>query len=174
MTRRAKYWYNRQMISLIVAKSRNNVIGKNNTLPWRLKSDLKHFKDVTMGMTVVMGRKTYQSIFDRLGGPLPGRSNVVLTRDSEFRPEGVTVLDDISKIGDLEGDVCVIGGGEIYRLALPYVERIYCTEVDATIEGDTFFPEISADSWTEIDRTHHSADESNDFAFDFVTYQKTN
>lgn len=160
------------MISLIVAKSRNNVIGKNNTLPWRLKSDLKHFKDVTMGMTVVMGRRTFQSIYDRLGGPLPGRANVVLTRDPNFRPEGVSVLDDISKITDLPGEICVIGGGEIYKLAMPIVELIYCTEVDAEIAGDTFFPELSADIWTETDRVHHPADESNDYAFDFVTYKR--
>ncbi len=158
------------MISLVVAKAHNNVIGSKNDLPWYLPADLRHFKEITTGHTVVMGRTTFNSILNRLGKPLPNRENVVVTRDPDFTYHEVTVIHSIEEIKDL-GDVFVIGGAEIYRQTVDIVDRLYVTEVDADIEGDTYFPDLAA-SWQEVSREHHESDEKNQFDYDFVVYER--
>lgn len=158
------------MINIIVAKSENNVIGSKSDLPWYLPADLRHFKEVTMGYTVVMGRKTFESIISRLGKPLPGRKNVVITRDESFNYPGVEVLHDIGNITEL-GDCFVIGGAEIYNQILPLADRLYVTEIHTYINGDTFFPDID-NQWIEISRETHSAYSANPYDYDFVVYKK--
>ena len=155
-------------ISLIVAKANNNVIGKNNQLIWHLPADLKHFKTITMGHTVVMGRKTYESMMK----PLPGRTNVVITRQENYHPEGViikTSLEDALK--DLEGgEVFIIGGGEIFKQAMALANKLYITEIHANFEGDTFFPEINPDEWVKTDIENHLKDEKNPYDYTYITY----
>ncbi len=145
-------------VSLIVAMSQNRVIGKDNAIPWRISADMKHFKKTTMGKVIVMGRKTFES----LGKPLPGRFNIVLSRDESYGPDGVEVFRDFADVvaSDFsahpevkDDEVMVIGGAEIYRLALPCATRIYLTEVHGTVEGDTYFPDWDRDSWREVSRT---------------------
>ncbi|OIR06256.1 dihydrofolate reductase type 3 [mine drainage metagenome] len=148
------------MISLIVAAARNGVIGRNNQLPWHLPGDLKYFKGVTLGKPVVMGRKTFQSI----GRPLPGRTNVVITRDTGWRAEGVLVAHDVETALALAaglaagGEVMVIGGAEIFRAALPLATRLYLTEVQADIDGDAFFPHPDPAEWRELSRRQQDGD----------------
>lgn len=158
------------MISIIVAKAKNNIIGSKNELPWYLPADLRHFKAVTTGHTVVMGRTTYESIVARIGKPLPSRHNVVVTRDPGFTQPGVTVIHSIQAINEL-GDVFVIGGAEMYRQTIDMADRVYITEVHAEIDGDTYFPELD-NSWYEISRESHTADEKNQYDYDFVVYQR--
>jgi dihydrofolate reductase len=133
---------------LIVAASTNNVIGASGDLPWRLSADLKRFKELTMGKPIVMGRKTYDSI----GRPLPGRQNIVVTRQTDYRPEGCTVVtsteDALAAAGDAP-EVMIIGGGHIYQAFMPMADRIYLTRVHAEIEGDTFLPGIDDAEWQE-------------------------
>lgn len=127
------------MINLIVAVSRNGQIGIDNQLPWHIKEDLQHFKAITSGSTIVMGRKTFESI----GRPLPNRKNVVLTRDTSFKREGIHVIhsvDDVLQLSVQEDNLFIIGGGEIYTLLLPYADKLYITLVDIDIDGDTDFP----------------------------------
>ncbi|KOR79280.1 dihydrofolate reductase [Bacillus sp. FJAT-21352] len=160
------------MISLIVAMDQNRVIGKNNKLPWHLPSDLQYFKKVTMGHPIVMGRKTFESI----GRVLPGRENVIVTRNQEFKAEGCVVLHDIAQIkmfaDNHEEEVFVIGGAEIFKEILPFTDRLYITEIHETFEGDTFFPEIDENEWDEISSNPGSIDEKNRFAHDFIILQK--
>lgn len=138
-------------ISLVVAMAADRIIGKENTMPWHLPSELKYFKDITMGKPIVMGRRTYESI----GRPLPGRHNIVLTRQHMELPAGVDVARNTDEALALAGDVeevMIIGGGEIYRQFLPHASRLYITEIDLVVDGDTRFPEYeSADSvkWTK-------------------------
>jgi dihydrofolate reductase len=142
-------------VSLIVAVSRNGVIGLNNQLPWHLPEDLKYFKSVTMGKPLIMGRKT----FDSIGRPLPGRTNIVITRDAEWHAEGVQVAQTLLQAMTLARLACadagaeeimVIGGEQIYRLTLPVADRLYLTEVQAEVEGDAFFPEYDPDQWQQV------------------------
>lgn len=136
------------MIALIAAISRNGQIGVNNQLPWHIKEDLQHFKSITSESTIVMGRKTFESI----GRPLPNRRNIVLTRDITFKAEGVEVvhsLDEILTLSNQVSDLFIIGGGEVYTLFLPYADKLYITLVDIDIEGDTYFPEY-ANAFTQI------------------------
>jgi dihydrofolate reductase len=142
-------------LSLIVAVSRNGVIGLDNQLPWHLPEDLKYFKSVTMGKPIVMGRKTYDSI----GRPLPGRTNIVITRDPSWHADGVVVAQsleyalDMGRKASAEAgveEVMVIGGEQIYRMTLPAADRLYLTQVDADVEGDAFFPEIDAAQWHQV------------------------
>lgn len=121
-------------ISLIVAKDRNSLIGKGNSLPWSLPADLKHFKEKTVGKTVVMGRKT----FETLKGPLPNRKNVIITRNKGYVAEGCTVIHSVEEFLQLDGDIVVMGGSEVYKLLLPYVEVCHITEIDNEFEGDTY------------------------------------
>jgi dihydrofolate reductase len=159
------------MISLIVAKANNNVIGSKNDLPWYLPADLRHFKEITTGHTVVMGRTTFNSILSRLGKPLPNRENVVITRDQDFSYHEVTVIHSIDEIKTL-GDVYVIGGAEIYRQTIDIADRLYVTEVHADIDGDTYFPSLSV-SWKEVSRESHTADDKNPHDYDFVVYVRS-
>ncbi|MDP9740555.1 UNVERIFIED_ORG: dihydrofolate reductase [Bacillus sp. B2I3] len=160
------------MISLIVAMDQNRVIGKNNKLPWHLPADLQYFKKVTMGHPIVMGRKTFESI----GRVLPGRENVIVTRNQEFKAEGCVVLHDIAQIkmfaDNHEEEVFVIGGAEIFKEILPFTDRLYITEIHETFEGDTFFPEIDENEWDEISSLPGNIDEKNRFTHDFIILQK--
>jgi dihydrofolate reductase len=142
-------------LSLIVAVSRNGVIGLDNQLPWHLPEDLKYFKSVTMGKPIVMGRKTYDSI----GRPLPGRTNIVITRDPSWHADGVMVAQSLESALDMGSkasaeagveEVMVIGGEQIYRMTLPAADRLYLTQVDADVEGDAFFPELDTAQWHHI------------------------
>ena len=145
-------------ISIIVAMAENGVIGRDGGLPWRIPDDLRHFKKLTMGKPIVMGRKTYQSI----GQPLPGRLNIVLSRDDAFRPQGVTVAANLEQVlaSDFSGhrdvkedELMVIGGAAVYRDALPHATRIYLTEVAGAVDGDTLFPPWRRHEWVEVNRT---------------------
>lgn len=154
--------------SIIVALSENNVIGTGNQLPWRLSADLKRVKSLTMGHHLIMGRKTYESI----GRPLPGRTNVIITRNGSYAPEGCVVVDSLPaafEIAKSDPEVFVFGGGEIFREALPLVDKIYMTIVHCTIAGDTHFPALDAADWTETDRQEFKADEKNQYDYSFVT-----
>jgi dihydrofolate reductase len=150
----------------------NRVIGKDGGLPWRLPDDLKHFKRLTIDHTVIMGRKT----FDEIRHPLANRRNVVISRNPAFRPAGVTVvpsLEEALALGATEREVYVIGGGEIYRQALPFADRIYLTVVHAEIEGDTWFPPFErSDGWMLESEERHPADERHAYPFTFRTYRR--
>ncbi|MCU0391304.1 MAG: dihydrofolate reductase [Thermoflexibacter sp.] len=163
------------IIAAIVAKSTNHVIGKNNQLPWRLPADLKYFKQLTLHHHLLMGRKTFESI----GKPLPQRTTIVLSRNlpSITQEENLfwaDTLEDGIKIAQekQENELFIIGGAEIYRLAMPFLHRLYITEIHATVEGDAYFPLIASAEWTEISREKHKKDEKNSFDFDFVVYEK--
>jgi len=158
-------------ISAIVAMSKNRVIGKDNALPWHLPADLKHFKDVTMGKPILLGRKTYESI----GRPLPGRCNVVITRDLNFKAAGCIVTHSIEQALDAvsgSDEVFIIGGALLYQEFLPRVTRLYITLIHAEIEGDTFFPEINAAEWKEIERVDFSKDEKNSYDYSFIMLER--
>jgi dihydrofolate reductase len=161
----------KQRVSLIVAMARNRVIGVNNTLPWHLPADLKHFKALTMGHHIVMGRKTYESI----GKPLPGRTSVVVTRNADYARPGVVVVNSlaaaISACGD-DGEIFVIGGAELYRQAITLADRIYLTEIDADISGDAHFTELDRKLWHEAVRVSHAPDEKNLYHYHFVVYDR--
>ncbi|MCA1804849.1 MAG: type 3 dihydrofolate reductase [Xanthomonadaceae bacterium] len=158
------------IISFVVAMARNGVIGKDNQLPWRLPADLRHFKAVTMGKPIIMGRKT----FDSIGRPLPGRTNIVVTRDSAYQAEGCLVAHSIeaalAAAGDVE-EVMIIGGADFYRQLLPRADRIYLTLIDAEIEGDTRFPELDAARWRERSREQHAPDEQNPYPYSFIVLE---
>ena len=159
------------MLSLIVAISENYVIGREGQLPWHLSADLKRFKKLTMGHHIVMGRKTYDSI----GRQLPGRTSVVLTRQTDWAVEGVLTATDLETALELAGDdeeVFIIGGSQIYQLALPLVERLYVTRVQTSVSGDTYFPEITDDQWQLEQTESFSADEKNDHDYSFLIYSR--
>lgn len=158
-------------VSIIVAMDRNRVIGKNGTLPWHISSDLQNFKKITMGKTIIMGRKTHESI----GRPLPGRENIILTRDKNYQAEGCTVLqciEDIFEYCKNVDEVMITGGSEIYQQSLEQASRLYLTEVHTEIEGDTFFPEFERNEWKEISREEFKADEKNEFDYSFVILER--
>jgi dihydrofolate reductase len=144
--------------SFVVAAARNGVIGQTNRMPWHLPSDLAFFKRLTMGHPVVMGRKTYESI----GKPLPGRKNIVITRDPAFQAPGCVIVDSLDAAYRAAGDVdevFVIGGAQVYEAAMPTVDRIYLTEVEAEIEGDTWFPRFDRSQWAETEISRQGLDE---------------
>lgn len=158
-------------LSIIVAMDRNRVIGNNDSLPWQLSADLKNFKKITMGKPIVMGRKTHESI----GRPLPGRENIILTRDNHYQAKGCTVLNSMDEIFDHCRDieeVMITGGAEIYNMSLAQVTHLYLTEVHAEIEGDTFFPEFDQSEWKEVSRENYKADEKNEFDYSFVLFER--
>jgi len=156
-------------ITIIVAKSNNGIIGKDGDLPWRLPEDLKRFKRLTTGNIVVMGRKTYDSI----GRPLPNRKNIVISRNTSLRIEGVEVEYDLIDVlkRNQEENVYVIGGGQIYVDALPFTEKLEVTEVDVELVGDTSFPEIDSSHWKEIFREKRVDPESN-LTYSFVSLER--
>ena len=153
--------------SIVVAVARNGVIGRDNRLPWKLPKDLAYFKRVTMGHPVVMGRRTWQSI----GKALPGRLNIVVTRNPSLEAPGATVVASLDEAWKAAGDaaeVSVIGGTSIFREALPIADRIHLTEVEADVEGDTFFPEFDRGEWIEQEVERHPADERHEYPFRIV------
>lgn len=156
---------------LIAAVARNGVIGRDNALPWRLRADLQHFRAATMGHPILMGRKTWES----LGRPLPGRRNLVLTRDPSFTAEGATCFDSLEAalagIADCD-KVFVIGGAELYRQVLDRADRLMLTEIDADIDGDAHFPPVDWSKFEEIARQAGQADEHNQFDHAFVEYRR--
>jgi dihydrofolate reductase len=161
------------IISLIVAASTNNAIGKNNQLLWHLPNDLKFFKNTTWGMPVIMGRKTFESV----NKPLPGRINIVITRQQNWQAAGVIVAADLQDaVQKATATNCkeafVIGGGEIYAAALPIANNIYLTRVHTTIEGDTFFPTLSTNEWTLIAAEDRLIDEKHLYNYTFETWQR--
>lgn len=158
------------MLSLIVAKAKNNVIGKDNKLLWHLPEDLKRFKNLTTGHTIIMGRKTFES----LGRVLPNRKHVVFTQNPNFKEEDVNVkivhsLSDIQEYVEDKNENFVIGGEKIYNLLMPYVSKMYITEIHKDFDGDTFFPNVDLESWKETSREKMNAD---DFDYDFVVYER--
>ena len=155
------------MISLIVAYAKNQVIGKDGDMPWHLPADLKNVKELTTGKTIVMGRKTFESI----GKPLPNRRNVVLTRSRDFHPEGVDVVHTMEEVIAL-GDVIIFGGAEIYRQFLDVVDRLYITEIDLETEGDTFFPQWDREAYTMVDKREGIMDEKNQVPHTFYTFDR--
>ncbi|MDX2007996.1 MAG: dihydrofolate reductase [Meiothermus sp.] len=158
------------MISLIVAASQNRAIGRENRLPWHLPNDLRYFRRVTKGSPVIMGRKTFESI----GWPLPGRQNIVVTRDKAYRAEGCEVVNSLEAAflaAQQDREIFVIGGADLYRQALGLAGRIYLTEVHAEVEGDAFFPDPGPD-WQEVSREHHPADLEHAHAFDWVVLER--
>jgi len=160
-------------ISIIAAVADNGVTGRGGQLPWRLSADLKRFKKLTMGHTIVMGRKTWESI----GRPLPGRRMVVVTRQNDYRADGVEVVSSLDAAIDVaaaagDDETFVIGGAEIYRLALPRADRLCLTRVRATIEGDTSFPEFDPTHWRLVESEPLAADESNEFPSCFERYER--
>lgn len=161
------------IISAIVAVAKNNVIGKDNDIPWYLPADLKYFKKVTLGHHIVMGRKCYESI----GRPLPKRTNIVITRNPFFIATGCLVTHNLAeavKIAEENGEeeVFIIGGGQIYEIAMPHVDRIYLTEVDLEVEGDIVFPEIDMDNWELTWEESHQSDEKNEHDYVFKTLNR--
>lgn len=161
------------MISIIVAASTNNVIGVQGALPWRLSDDLKRFKRLTMGKPVVMGRLTWESI----GRPLPGRQNIVITRRGVYAAAGCDVVTSPAAALEIAGDakeIMIIGGSEIYALFLPEAGRLHLTRVHAEIAGDAFFPEIDDDDWTLVSCDVNESSDDNEFAFEFITYERRN
>lgn len=162
----------RPAVVLVAALDRNHAIGKDNDLPWRLPDDLKRFKALTLGKPVLMGRKTAQS----LGRALPGRTNLVLTRSGQTPFDGMRAVGSIEEAMQVAGDesateLCVIGGGEIYALTLPFADRLDLTHVETVVEdADAFFPAFDASEWKVVSRQAHAADERHAFAFEFVDY----
>ena len=159
------------IISLITAMDRNRLIGINNQLPWHLPADFAHFKSVTMGKPVVMGRKTYESI----GQPLPGRTNIVLSRNPDTHYEGVVTVasfEDACKVVPDAEEIMVIGGSAIYEMLMPRVQRMYITYVDGEFEGDAWFPEFSGEDWVEVESSTRAADDKNKYECRFVTLER--
>ena len=159
------------MISIIVAKTENDVIGKDNQLLWKLSADLKQFKALTTGHSVIMGRKTFESI----GRALPNRTNIVISRQKNITlPEGVLVANSLEKAIEIakthvgNEEIFIIGGGNVYKQALVMTDRIYLTEVKTNIEGDAFFTDLDKNIWQEISRVSHQKDDKNEYDFDFV------
>nr|AIA14776.1 Dihydrofolate reductase [uncultured bacterium] len=158
-------------ISAIVAMAENRVIGKNNQLPWRLPADLRHFKALTMGKPILMGRKTHESI----GRVLPGRQNIITTRNTAFQvPEALVVhsLEAALKTLPETEEVMLIGGAELYRELFPKVQRIYMTLVHAEVEGDSYFPELKPSEWQQISCEDHEADQDNAYPYSFLVWER--
>ena len=159
-------------LTIIVAKAENNVIGNENQLIWHLPNDLKHFKNLTSGHPIIMGRKTFESI----GKPLPNRTNIVITRNSNWNADGVLTANSleeaIEKAKELDPEVFIIGGGNIYEQAMDWADALEVTEVHHSFEGDTKFPEIDLSVWKETSREKFGKDEKHLFEYSFVRYER--
>lgn len=159
------------ILSMVVAHAANRIIGKDNDMPWHLPADLAYFKKTTLGKPVVMGRKTYESI----GRPLPGRLNIVISRDPAYQAEGITAVtsvdDALTFAGDVE-EIMVIGGGAIYAHCMPAAQRLYITHIDAEIDGDTQFAEYDLNDWQKVSSELRLADEKNAYDLDFCVYER--
>jgi dihydrofolate reductase len=159
------------IISLIAAMGEDRIIGIDNRLPWRLPADMKHFRTLTMGKPVLMGRKT----FDSIGKPLPGRTNIVVSQDPGFHPEGVTVTRSIPEALATGGDaaeIMVIGGASFYAQLLPQAQRLYITQIHHRFAGDAFFPLWQPQQWREVARVDHDADADNAYPYSFITLER--
>ncbi len=161
------------MLSIIVVKAKNNIIGKDNKIVWHLPEDLKHFKNLTTGHTIIMGRKTYES----LGKPLPNRKHIIFSQNPDFKvnAENVEVIHSLLQIQDLiegEEESFVIGGAMIYNFLMPYVKKMYVTEIEKDFDGDAFFPSIDEEIWREVTREKGLKDENNNLDYYFVTYER--
>lgn len=159
------------MIALVVAMAGNNAIGKDNQLLWHISEDLQFFKKLTLGGTVIMGRKTYESI----GRPLPKRRNIVITRTESYLADGAEIvhsLEEALSIAESDEKVFIIGGGEIYRQAISFADMLYITKVDRTYDADTFFPDIEYSQWKEVDRVDFERGATYEYPFSFFTYKK--
>lgn len=161
------------MISLIAAIGKNNELGKNNTLVWNMPTDLKYFRQTTSGHPVIMGRKTFESI----GRPMPNRRNIIITRDLNYKKDGIEVVHSLEEALNLvphkNEEIFIIGGEEIFKKAMPIADRLYITHIDATDkDANVFFPEIIPVVWNEISHEEHAADEKNSFAYTFSIYEK--
>ncbi len=159
------------ILSMVVATANNRVIGKDNDMPWHLPADLAYFKKNTLGKPVIMGRKTYESI----GRPLPGRQNIVISRDINYKAEGVETVTSVDAalalVSEVE-EVMVIGGGAIYQHCLPAADRLYITHIEAEIEGDTQFPFYDTNIWKKVSSSIRLADDNNAYNLDFCVYEK--
>lgn len=163
------------MLSIIVAKAKNNIIGKDNQLIWHLPEDLKRFKEITTGHTIIMGRKTFES----LGRVLPGRKHIVFSQNPDFKvnDENVEVVHSMLQIQEYiesEEETFVIGGAMIYGLLMPYVTKMYITQINQDFEGDVFFPKIDEEKWEIIDRQKGIQDENNKLDYEYITYKRIN
>lgn len=161
------------MLSIIVAKAKNNIIGKDNKLVWSLPADLKHFKELTIGHKIIMGRKTFES----LGRILPERKHIIFSQNPDFKvkDENVEVVHSLLQIQELiegEEEAFVIGGAMIYNFLMPYVKKMYVTQIDQEFEGDAFFPVISENVWKEVSREKGTKDEANNLDYEFITYER--
>lgn len=159
------------MLSSIVAVAENNVIGKDNDLIWKLPRDMRHFKETTTGHYIIMGRKTFESN----GRPLPNRTNVIITRDKNYKADGCVIansLEDAIKEAKSDSEAFIIGGGVIYELAMPFVDRIYLTKIHHSFEGDTFFPELNMDEWNITQERFFEPDEKNKYPFTILTLDR--
>jgi dihydrofolate reductase len=161
-------------ISLIVAMASNRVIGNNNVMPWHLSADLKKFKKITLGSPILMGRKTYESI----GRPLPGRTNIIISRNPEYRQEGCLVFNDIEaaikKACEIAGEIFIIGGSELYEATLPIADVLYITKINREFQGDTFFPVIDMNDWSEAERENIHDDPNAAFSYSFLKFERAN
>ncbi|MCP4440512.1 MAG: dihydrofolate reductase [Aureispira sp.] len=161
-------------IAAIVGVGHNNVIGKNNDMPWHLPADLKYFKRTTLGHHIIMGRKNYEAI----GRPLPKRTNVIITHNTDYTAEGCTVVNSITSALELakengDSEAFIIGGGQIYWLSIPMLDRLYITEIDVEVpDGDVFFPEIDFSEWKLVSSEAHSKDEKNKYDYTFKVYDR--
>lgn len=159
------------MLSIIVAKARNNIIGKDNGMLWKIPDDLKRFKEKTIGHTMIMGRKTFES----LGGILPERMHIILSRNPDFNIDSNCVkvvhsLLELQPYMEDEEEHFVIGGAIVYNLLMPYANKMYVTQIDKDFEGDSLFPKINEEDWKEISREEGLQDEINDFRYEYITY----
>ena len=160
------------IVSLLVAMSENRVIGRDNTLPWRLPADLKHFKALTTGRTIIMGRRTWESLPRR---PLPRRRNVVITRNLDFEAPGAVAVHSLKaalREGAGDEEIFVIGGEQVFREALPFADRLYLTLVHASVEGDTYFPPFDESAWRLVEENSHTPDEANPHAYSFQILER--
>jgi len=162
-------------VSMVVAASENNVIGKDNKLPWNLPKDMKYFKNLTNGHPIIMGRKTLEA----LGKPLPNRTNIVITRQANYLPAGVLVAATPEKALELAfqheiNEAFIIGGGEIFHLMLPLTNRVYLTRVHAIVDGDAYFPVLSPDDWRLVSEEKHEADDKHLYSFSFEVFDRKN
>jgi len=158
-------------LAIIVATDENGLIGRDNDLPWKLSADLQYFRKVTMGKPIIMGRKTHESI----GRPLPGRLNIIITSDKNYSAEGCTVVDSIDAALQACGEVeeaMVMGGASLYKQFLSQADRLYLTQVHASLEGDTWFPDWHKPDWQQISREDHLADDKNEFNYSFLVFER--
>ncbi len=163
------------IVSIIVAVAQNDVIGKENQLPWHLPADMKYFRKTTSGHCIIMGRKT----FEALGKPLPNRTNIIITRQEDFAVDGCIVVNQLQHAIDYardngESECFIIGGGDIFIQALIWTDRIYLTRIHQSFEGDTFFQSLVSTDWKEISSHKHAPDEKNKYPYTFLVYERNN